>query len=205
MRGTQRIAMLAAALAAVVVASAALVWGPAILHLRAEPALPPGDSTGAVELLLQDGPPPVEPRDAPEPMPMEISNRPYFTYPLNADRGLAYFIESDFGAHSVRFVLIDCQGKFLLMPNDGYALGGDRIDIVRSSHGGYHDLVCSYGTAGNVEWWVWQFDGTRYDVVAHGNFGDSEEFQALIDGKYGGTLAFCEMESASPPSDGEPD
>jgi hypothetical protein len=201
MHRSTRVVIFAVALAAVAGLVAAAVWGPALfLVLWTEPAAPPTNSTEAMELLLQDGPPPVEPQAILDPMPMEIDQRWYFAFPLNADRGPAYFVESDFGAHSVRFVLIDCEGRLLLAPKEDYPLGGDRIDIVRSTHGGYHDLVCSYYTAGNVEWWVLQFDGTRYDVVASGNFGDGEEFQALIDGKYRGTLAFCKMEQANEPS-----
>jgi hypothetical protein len=158
---------------------------------KVEPAsLPPVNSAEAVELALLAGPPLVEPQAELQTLPDYEKTRRYFSFILSADAGPAYFVKNWAGAHRMGFALVDCKGRLLVRPEDLDEIGGDRIDVVQSSHHGYHDLVCSDFDPGGADYAVWQFDGVRYVKAKEGHFADKEGFQAFIDGECRGALAF---------------
>jgi|WetSurMetagenome_2_1015567.scaffolds.fasta_scaffold69596_2 hypothetical protein len=193
MQRSTRLAIFALALAAVAGLAATVVWGPAILLLWTEPdsaPLPAANSAEAVELVLLAGPPLVEPQAELQTLHDDTKARCYFSFTLSADAGPAYFIATWSGAHRVGFAPVDCKGRLLVRPDDLDEIGGDRIDVVQSSHAGYHDLVCSDFDPGGADYTVWQFDGATYVKIKEGHLADKKEFQAFIDGECRGALAF---------------
>jgi hypothetical protein len=155
---------------------------------KAEPApLAPVNSAEAVEVVLQAGPPPVEPQAELEPLLGDEAARRYFMFDLNGDGAAEYFVENGAGGHGISLALVDCQGRPLTRPED--FVGGDLIYITRSSHHGYRDLVCSYMTACTVDYDLWEFDGTCYVIRQSWHSKNFDDVETLANGQLGGAVA----------------
>jgi len=104
----------------------------------------------------------------------------YFSYDLNGDGRPEYFVQAGAGVNKVSFLLVDAQGKSLLVDSEedsmhGGWIFGDWLLILEETHEGYHDLLMAatnYG-GGGQHWVRWEFRDGKYvpREVDHGFIG----------------------------------